>query len=80
MLPKFIGLENAYLFLREFEEICSMIHIPNIPIDVARMKLIPFTLKDSANTTKNNVYAHTYLATQEEVWEEKSGTFQLYTS
>jgi len=25
-----------------------MIHFPNIPIDVVRMKLIPFTLKDSA--------------------------------
>ena len=48
MLPKFTGLENAYLFLREFEEVCSMLHFPNIPIDVMRMKLIPFALKDSA--------------------------------
>ena len=48
MLPKFTGLEDAYLFLREFEEVCSMMHFPNIPIDVVRMKLIPFTLKDSA--------------------------------
>ena len=48
MLPKFAGLEDAYLFLREFEEVCSMMHFPNIPIDVVRMKLIPFALKDSA--------------------------------
>ena len=48
MLPKFTGLEDAYLFLREFEEVCSMMHFPNIPIDVVRMKLIPFALKDSA--------------------------------
>ena len=38
MLPKFTGLEDAYLFLREFEEVCSMMHFPNIPIDVVRMK------------------------------------------
>jgi len=48
MLPKFISLEDAYLFLREFEEVCSMMHFPNILIDVVRMKLIPFALKDSA--------------------------------
>jgi len=34
MLPKFTGLEDAYLFLREFEEVCSLIHFPNIPVDV----------------------------------------------
>jgi len=48
MLPKFIGLEDSYLFLWEFEEVCSMMHFPNIHIDVVRMKLIPFTLKNSA--------------------------------
>ena len=48
MLPKFTGLEDAYLFLREFVEVCSMIHFPNIPIDVVQIKLVPFALKDSA--------------------------------
>jgi len=48
MLPKFIGLEDVYLFLREFEEVCSMMHFSYIRVDVVRMKLIPFTLKDSA--------------------------------
>jgi len=48
MLSKFIGLEDAYLFLREFEEACFMMHFPNILINVVRMKLIPFALKDSA--------------------------------
>jgi len=48
MLPKFAGLEDAYLFLREFEEVCSMMHFPNIPMDVVHMKLIPFALKDFA--------------------------------
>jgi len=48
MLPKFTGLEDAYLFFREFEEVCSMMHFPNILIDVVHMKLFPFALKDSA--------------------------------
>ena len=48
MLPEFTGLEDAYLFLREFKEVCSLMHFPNISIDVVRMKLIPFALKDSA--------------------------------
>ena len=34
MLPKFTGFEDAYLFLREFEEVCSIMHFSNIPIDV----------------------------------------------
>jgi len=34
MLPKFMALEDTYLFLREFEKVCSMMHFPNIPIDV----------------------------------------------
>ena len=46
MLPKLTGLEDAYSFLREFEEVYFMMHFRNIPIDVVRMKLIPFALKD----------------------------------
>jgi len=48
MLPKFTSLVDAYSFLREFKDVCSVMHFPNIHIDVMRMKLIPFTLKDSA--------------------------------
>ena len=49
MLSKFTSLEDAYLFLWEFEEVCSMMHFPNIPIDAVHMKLIPFALKDYTN-------------------------------
>jgi len=48
MLPKFTSLEDAYLFIKKFGEVCSMMHFPNIPVDVLRMKLIPFALKDYA--------------------------------
>jgi len=47
ILLKVTGLENAYLFLGEFEEIYSVMHFPNISIDAVQMKLILFTLKDS---------------------------------
>jgi len=48
MLPKFTCFADANLFLREFEEVCSLIYFPNIPVDLVRMKLVPFALKDSA--------------------------------
>jgi len=28
MLPKFVGFEGHYLFTHEFEEACSLIHMP----------------------------------------------------
>jgi len=48
MLPKFTGIEDLYLLLREFEEVCSMMSYPNVSIDIVRLKFIPFTLKDNA--------------------------------
>ena len=48
MLPKLMGFEDPYLFIHEFEEMCSLIHMPKVPNDVMRMKFIPFALKDDA--------------------------------
>jgi len=48
MLPMFSGLEDEYLVLRKFEKVYSMIHLPNISIDVVRTKLNPFALKDAS--------------------------------
>ena len=48
MLPKFTGLEDAYLLLREFEEVCNMIHLHNVHIDVVKLRFVPFGLKDNA--------------------------------
>ena len=45
ILPKFIGFEDPYLSIREFEEVCSLIHMPRISNDVVRMKFISFTLE-----------------------------------
>ena len=43
-----MGVEDAYLFLREFEEVCFVMCYPNVPIDTVRLKFISFALKDDA--------------------------------
>jgi len=48
MLPKFSGEGGAYLFLSEFEEVCSMMQFLNVSQDVVMLRFIPFALKDSA--------------------------------
>ena len=48
MLPKFTGLEDAYLFLSEFEEVCNMIYFHNVNTDMVKLKFVPFALKDNA--------------------------------
>jgi len=47
MLPKFSREGDAYLFLSEFEEVCSVMQFPNVSRDVVMLRFIPFALKDS---------------------------------
>jgi len=48
MLPKFTRIEDAYLFLCEFEEACNTIYFHNVQIDVVKLRFVPFALKDNA--------------------------------
>ena len=48
VLPKFTGLEDDYLFLSEFEEVCNMIQFHNVHIDVVKLRFVLFALKDNA--------------------------------
>ena len=48
MLSKFSGDGDAYVFLSEFEEVCSMMQFPNVPQYIVKFRFIPFTLKESA--------------------------------
>ena len=48
ILPKFTKLEDACLFLSEFEEVCNMIHFHNVNSDVVKLRFVPFALKDNA--------------------------------
>ena len=49
-LPKFHGLESedAYFFVREFEEVRLMMCIPQLGDNAIRLLFIPFFLKDLA--------------------------------
>ena len=49
-LLKFHGLESedAYFFIREFEEVCLMMRIPQLGDDTVRLRFIPFSLKGLA--------------------------------
>ena len=48
LLPNFHGMENekSYLYIREFEEVCSIFLYQSYQRDIIRLKLFPFTLKD----------------------------------
>ena len=47
-LPKFhcLELEDANFFVREFEEVCLMMRIPQLGDDAIMLRFIPFSLKD----------------------------------
>jgi hypothetical protein len=50
MLPKFNGKENedAYIFISEFEEVCTMLKIQHLTDDAVKLRFIPFALRDNA--------------------------------
>ena len=49
-LPKYHGLESndAYFFIREFEEVSHIMRIPQLEDDAIRLRFVPFTFKDLA--------------------------------
>jgi len=57
LLPSFHGLdlENSYLHLREFEEVCNTYNDSNCSMNTIRLKLFPFSLKDKAKTWLQNL-------------------------
>ena len=59
MLSKFSGEGDAYLFLSEFVEMCSMMQFPNVSQDV-RLRFIPFLLKDSAKKWMYNLPVNSF--------------------
>ena len=48
MLPKFNGIEDAYIFMRKFEEVCATMQLQQLTEDAVKLRLINFALKDSA--------------------------------
>ena len=50
MLPRFSGLESedAYVFISEFEQLCSMMRLQQLSDDAIKLRFVPFALKDNA--------------------------------
>ena len=50
LFPNFHGMEseNPYLHIRGFEEVCNTFKEETATVDLMKLKLFPFTLKDKA--------------------------------
>ncbi|KAL6345448.1 hypothetical protein AAG906_017165 [Vitis piasezkii] len=57
LLPNFHGMEseNPYAHIKEFEEVCNTFREGGASIDLMRLKLFPFTLKDKAKIWLNSL-------------------------
>ena len=56
-LPCFRGLENEdpYDHVRTFKEVCEFVKSPNVPIDLVRLHIFPFSLHDKAKAWQHNM-------------------------
>ena len=57
LLPAFHGMEseNPYAHIKEFEDVCNTFKEGGASIDLMRLKLFPFTLKDKADYYSKSV-------------------------
>ena len=57
LLPTFNGMEseNPYLFIKDFEDLCTTIQDINCGMEVTRLKFFPFSLKDKAKEWLNGL-------------------------
>ncbi|WJZ92698.1 hypothetical protein VitviT2T_011680 [Vitis vinifera] len=57
LLPTFHGMEseNPYAHIKEFEEVCNTFQEGGASIDLMRLKLFPFILKDKAKIWLNSL-------------------------
>ena len=60
MLPKFMGIEDAYIFIREFEEVCAIMKLQQLLEDEIKLRLINFALKDNAKKWLYNLLNRCY--------------------
>ena len=47
--------ENPYAHIKEFEDVCNTFQEGGASIDLMRLKLFPFTLKDKAKIWLNSL-------------------------
>ena len=57
LFPTFHGMEseNPYSYIREFQEVCNTFKEETTTVDLMRLKLFPFTLKDKAKFLLNSL-------------------------
>ena len=48
MLPTFIGIEDAYIFIREFEKVCATMRLQQLSKDEVKLRLINFVRNNNA--------------------------------
>ena len=48
MLSKFTEIEDAYIFVSEFEEVCATMRLQQLTENAVKLRLINFALNDSA--------------------------------
>jgi len=65
-----LELENPYLHLREFEEVCNTYNYLNCSMNTIRLKLFSFSLKDKAKTWLQNIRSGSI-----RVWDEMQQQF-----
>jgi hypothetical protein len=67
LLPSFhdLDLENTYLHLREFEEVCNTYNDLNCSMNTIRLKLFSFSLKNKAKTWLQNLRSESICAWNE---------------
>ena len=61
LLPTFHGMEseNPYTHIREFEEVCNTVKEGTTTVDLMRLQIFPFTLKDKAKIWPNSLRLRT---------------------
>ncbi|RVW63535.1 hypothetical protein CK203_060858 [Vitis vinifera] len=66
LLPNFHGMEseNPYAHIKEFEEVCNTFREGGASIDLMRLKLFPFTLKDKAKIWLNSLRPRSMITTK----------------
>jgi hypothetical protein len=65
-----LDLENPYLHLREFEEVCNTYNDLNCSMNTIKLKPFPFSLKDKAKTWLHNLRSGSI-----RVWDEMQQQF-----
>jgi len=63
-----MGIEDAYLFLREFKEVYSIMWYPNVHVDTIWLKFIPSALKHQAKKWIYSLPTNSIANWEEFVW------------